>query len=117
VALESCPEMMFLGMQDQFFTFNMFDAQAWWARDVILQRIQVPGSLEERVADSEPWRVREAGLGKCSTVQCSARQLLTKMLVFLHGLMFTVAFQRLCTDSLYFYYCLLRISNCVFFFS
>jgi len=27
VALESCPEMMYIGMQDQFFTFNMFDAQ------------------------------------------------------------------------------------------
>lgn len=27
IALESCPEMMYIGMQDQFFTFNMFDAQ------------------------------------------------------------------------------------------
>jgi hypothetical protein len=117
VALESCPEMMFLGMQDQFFTFNMFDAQAWWVRDVILQRIQVPGSLEERVADSEPWRVREAGLGKYSELQYSAGQCKTAAhedTCFLDELMFTVALQRLCTDSLCFYYCLLKTSNCLF---
>ena len=37
------PKLFFLGMQDQWFTFNMFDAQAWWVRDVILGRIVVPG--------------------------------------------------------------------------
>ena len=30
------PDMFYLGMQDQWFTFNMFDAQAWWVRDVII---------------------------------------------------------------------------------
>ncbi len=29
-------------MQDQYFTFNMFDAQAWYVRDVILDRIELP---------------------------------------------------------------------------
>ena len=29
---ENNPKMMYLGMQDQFYTFNMFDAQAWYAR-------------------------------------------------------------------------------------
>ena len=33
---------MYIGMQDQWFTFNMFDAQAWWARDVILGKIELP---------------------------------------------------------------------------
>lgn len=25
------PRMFYLGMHDQWYTFNMFDAQAWWA--------------------------------------------------------------------------------------
>ena len=37
------PKLFFLGMQDQWFTFNMFDAQAWWVRDVILGQIALPG--------------------------------------------------------------------------
>ncbi|WP_226548889.1 NAD(P)-binding domain-containing protein [Celeribacter naphthalenivorans] len=36
------PKLFYLGMQDQWFTFNMFDAQAWYVRDIILGRIEVP---------------------------------------------------------------------------
>ncbi|MEP6266766.1 MAG: NAD(P)/FAD-dependent oxidoreductase [Paracoccaceae bacterium] len=36
------PNLFYLGMQDQWFTFNMFDAQAWWARDVMMGRISLP---------------------------------------------------------------------------
>lgn len=36
------PNLFYLGMQDQWYTFNMFDAQAWYARDVILGKIAVP---------------------------------------------------------------------------
>ena len=36
------PDMFYLGMQDQWYTFNMFDAQAWWVRDAILGRIDLP---------------------------------------------------------------------------
>ena len=39
--------VMYLGMQDQWYTFNMFDAQAWYARDVILGRIALPGADEQ----------------------------------------------------------------------
>ena len=39
--------VMYLGMQDQWYTFNMFDAQAWYARDVILGRIALPGTDEQ----------------------------------------------------------------------
>lgn len=38
------PKLFYLGMQDQWFTFNMFDAQAWWVRDVIMGRIKMPAS-------------------------------------------------------------------------
>ena len=38
--------LMYLGMQDQFHTFNMFDCQAWYARDVIMGKIQLPNDSE-----------------------------------------------------------------------
>ncbi len=47
-------KLFYLGMQDQWFTFNMFDAQAWWVRDVILGRIAIPtdkATLIKDVAD------------------------------------------------------------------
>lgn len=57
------PQLFYLGMQDQWFTFNMFDAQAWYVRDVILGRIQVPESEEERRADVA---AREAAEDACA---------------------------------------------------
>ena len=36
------PALFYLGMQDQWYTFNMFDAQAWYVRDIIMGRIDVP---------------------------------------------------------------------------
>lgn len=56
VAFVDNPALFYLGMQDQWFTFNMFDAQAWWARDVIMGKIAVPdkaammADVEDRVA-------------------------------------------------------------------
>jgi trimethylamine monooxygenase len=58
---EGNPKLVYLGMQDQYYTFNMFDAQAWYARDVILGRIQLP-SYDEMAASSREWREREEGL-------------------------------------------------------
>ncbi len=52
------PNLFYLGMQDQWFTFNMFDAQAWWARDVMMGKIQTP-SKEEMLADVEDRVARE----------------------------------------------------------
>ena len=46
VVWEHNPKLMYLGMQDQWYTFNMFDAQAWYARDVILGRLDVPSQAE-----------------------------------------------------------------------
>ncbi len=39
--------ILYLGMQDQWYTFNMFDAQAWYARDVILGRIELPDADQQ----------------------------------------------------------------------
>lgn len=48
------PKLIYLGMQDQYFTFNMFDAQAWYARDLMLDKIQLP-ALAEREQDEHTW--------------------------------------------------------------
>lgn len=61
VAWEENPKLFYLGMQDQFYTFNMFDAQAWWARDVVLGRIGLPPKAAMQ-ADSAKWRAREETL-------------------------------------------------------
>jgi len=45
------PKLFYLGMQDQWFTFNMFDAQAWYVRDIIMGRIDVPADRDTRAAD------------------------------------------------------------------
>jgi len=61
VVWEDNPKLMYLGMQDQFYTFNMFDVQAWYARDVIMGRVQLP-SRETMRQDSQAWRAREEKL-------------------------------------------------------
>ena len=44
-------KLFYLGMQDQYYTFSMFDAQAWYVRDVILGGIALP-SREEMEKDT-----------------------------------------------------------------
>jgi len=36
------PNLMYMGMHDQWYTYNMFDAQAWLIRDFILGKYQQP---------------------------------------------------------------------------
>ncbi|PMR72982.1 NAD(P)-binding domain-containing protein [Billgrantia endophytica] len=61
VVWEDNPKFFYLGMQDQWYTFNMFDAQAWYVRDVILGRIGVPEKADMRRSSGE-WRMREEAL-------------------------------------------------------
>ncbi len=61
VVWEQNPRMFYLGMQDQWYTFNMFDAQAWYVRDVILGEKTLPNQ-DEMIADSQKWHAREQGL-------------------------------------------------------
>lgn len=51
VAYVHNPKMFYLGMQDQWFTFNMFDAQAWWVRDAIMGKIDIPTDKATLMAD------------------------------------------------------------------
>ncbi len=55
------PDLFYLGMQDQWYTFNMFDAQAWYVRDIIMDRISVP-DLKAREADVAKRKAEEGAL-------------------------------------------------------
>ena len=55
------PRLMYLGMQDQYYTFPMFDAQAWYARDHVLGRIAMP-SKTDMEKDMAEWKAREEAL-------------------------------------------------------
>ena len=61
VVWEDNPKLFYLGMQDQYYTFNMFDAQAWFARDVILGRVKLPSQADMR-KHSAKWIAREGKL-------------------------------------------------------
>lgn len=51
------PRLFYLGAQDQWFTFNMFDAQAWYVRDLVIGRAEVPDA-SEREAHMRQWTRR-----------------------------------------------------------
>ena len=61
VVWQSNPRLMYLGMQDQYYTFSMFDLQAWFARDVTLGRVDL-GDEAAIAADIDAWHTREQGL-------------------------------------------------------
>jgi trimethylamine monooxygenase len=61
VIWEGNPKLSYIGMQDQFYTFNMFDAQAWYVRDVVLGRIKLP-KADAMKKNSKAWRTREEKL-------------------------------------------------------
>lgn len=58
---EKNPQLIYLGMQDQFYTFSMFDAQAWLARDYILGRVKLP-SKAKMEKETAAWVKREEAL-------------------------------------------------------
>ncbi|SDS93002.1 NAD(P)-binding domain-containing protein [Microterricola viridarii] len=57
VVSEANNKLFYLGAQDQWFTFNMFDAQAWYVRDVILGDATLPDAAAQR-ADIDRWLAR-----------------------------------------------------------
>ena len=57
VVWQKNPKLFYLGMQDQFFTYSMFDAQTWYVRDVIMGKITLPPSTDTQ-QDIEKWMTR-----------------------------------------------------------
>ena len=54
IFFESNTRVIYMGMQDQAFTFSMFDAQAWYVRDYIMGKIILEGEKEMR-KDMDSW--------------------------------------------------------------
>ncbi len=61
VVFNEQPRLLFLGMQDQYYTFNMFDAQAWFARDVMMGKITLPNKAE-RDRDIATWLAKQQAI-------------------------------------------------------
>ena len=59
ILFQDQPRLIYLGMNNVYFSTTLFDAQAWYARDVILKRIRIP-ELEERTIDIGKWQARES---------------------------------------------------------
>ena len=51
-------------MQDQYYTFNMFDAQAWVARDFMMGSYKIPSKPERRL-DINKWLIENEKLKSC----------------------------------------------------
>ncbi|MCB5162828.1 NAD(P)-binding domain-containing protein [Marinomonas algarum] len=62
VVWENNTQLFYLGMQDQWYTFNMFDAQAWYVRDIIMGKIALPETKQEMTDNSLAWREKELTL-------------------------------------------------------
>jgi len=65
VVSEANNNLFYLGAQDQWFTFNMFDAQAWYVRDVILGDAKLPSEAEQKL-DMAQWTQRLENLGSAA---------------------------------------------------
>lgn len=61
VVWEKNPRLFYLGMQDQWYTFNMFDAQAWYVRDIIMGEISIPERAIMK-KHSQEWNAKEQRL-------------------------------------------------------
>jgi len=59
------PRLCYIGMQDQYYTFSMFDAQAWWVRDYLVGKIELP-KKDERTVDIENWYNKGQNLHNCT---------------------------------------------------
>jgi len=54
IFFQTQPKLIYLGMQDQYYTFNMFDTQAWLSRDYMMGEFELP-SKEEQRKDIDLW--------------------------------------------------------------
>ena len=71
------PKMMYLGMQDQFYTFTLFDVEAFTARDFVVGRLSLPDRTV-MAKDVDSWRDRLATLdGPLEEIDFQADHVLT----------------------------------------
>lgn len=61
IFFQTNPKTIYLGMHDQYYTFNKLDVQAWYARDVILGDKVLP-DVDAQLADMKIWQDRHQSL-------------------------------------------------------
>ena len=61
VLFPTLPKLAYMGMQNLYFTLTLFEAQAWYIRDMILGRLVVPDAAN-RASSIVEWQTREASL-------------------------------------------------------
>lgn len=61
IFFQNQPRLIYLGMQNLFFSLSLFDCQAWYVRDVLLGRILLPDE-SKRAEDMLAWKTREEHL-------------------------------------------------------
>jgi trimethylamine monooxygenase len=62
VALIDNPKIFYLGMQNQAYSFPMFSTQSWYVRDVIMNKISIPGNRQEMLEEDNHWKIRESDI-------------------------------------------------------
>jgi len=55
VILNKNPNVMYIGMQDQYYTFTMFDAQGWYCRDYIMGKFEIEKDAKKRSQEIKAW--------------------------------------------------------------
>jgi trimethylamine monooxygenase len=53
------PHLIYLGMQNQVYGLNLYNVQAWYARDIILGKQKLP-SIDSMNDDIRKWKAKEA---------------------------------------------------------
>ena len=74
------PRLIYLGMQNIAFSLTLFDVQARYVRDVILNHIVLPDDPEDRVKDITEWMEREKSL--MVNTKCVDDTLFQELLIF-----------------------------------
>lgn len=59
-----CNRVMYIGVQDQYYTFTMFDVQAYWAIKYLTGKINLPGK-NDMVEDWKTWVAKNKALKDC----------------------------------------------------
>ena len=57
-------KLFYVGAQDQYYTYTMFDQSSMWVRNVIMGDIELPGH-DAMVADAKSWLEREESSKDC----------------------------------------------------
>jgi trimethylamine monooxygenase len=56
------PKLFYIGMQNQAYSFPMFSDQAFYARDVIMNKIKIPSTKQKMLEEDVHWKIKESNI-------------------------------------------------------